>query len=295
MKTEVFLNYFTERQTLVEECLGKLVPEITAPYKNLFDASRYSLLGAGKRLRPILALATAETFNVSIDTAISACCTLEMIHTYSLIHDDLPSMDNDDFRRGKPSLHKAYPEGLAILAGDFLLTHAFETLAQDSKLDDTRKVKLIHLLAKSSGGHGMIAGQVLDIESEGKSITIDFLREIHRKKTGALIAASIEFGAILGNAGKEDLQALRTFGQELGLAFQIADDILDVTCSEKKHGKKISSDIINEKATYVSLLGLDEAKGLVKIHREKALEALKTLSRNANLLTEITEYIGNNP
>lgn len=284
-------HYLAAKQALVEERLEQLVAESHETYRSLYQAARYSLLAPGKRLRPILALATNEVLGGNEKAALSACCVLELVHTYSLIHDDLPAMDNDDFRRGKPSLHKAYNEGLAILAGDFLLTHAFQLLARDENIDNEQKVKLIGLLAEGAGGEGMIAGQVLDIEAQGKAVNIDFLQAIHRKKTGALIAVSVEFGAILAKGTENDLHALRQFGKEIGLAFQIADDIIDVTNSEEKHGKKISSDVANKKITYVSLLGLEEARKQAKLHRENAIQALDGLSKDASLLKTIADSI----
>lgn len=273
---------------LVETRLDQLVAEKNVPYNNLLGAARYSLLAGGKRLRPILTLATAETLGCNLENALDPACALEMIHTYSLIHDDLPCMDDDDFRRGKPSLHKAFPEGHAVLAGDFLLTFAFEVVAHAPFLSSEQKVELIHLLAKNSGAEGMIGGQVMDIESEGKTITFEFLREIHARKTGALITAAIECGGIVAKASAEHREILRQFGHEIGLAFQIIDDILDVTSNK-------NSDIKNRKATYVTLLGLEKASALADIHYQAALEKLEKLPYNTSILSGLAEFVVQKP
>jgi geranylgeranyl diphosphate synthase type II len=256
-----FSDYLRTKTTHLEFKLKELVPEkLEAPYNQLFKAARYALMSGGKRLRPLLALTTAEAFGISGEIALSAACALEMVHTYSLIHDDLPCMDDDDFRRGKPSLHKAFTEGHAVLAGDYLLTYAFEVVAKDSNLTAEQKVALINLLAKSSGGEGMIGGQVMDIEAEGQTISLDHLKHIHKHKTGAMITASIACGGIIADATPVQMKLLCEFGDDIGLAFQIIDDVIDVTASFQKHGKAISSDSINNKSTYVTLLGLEPAK-----------------------------------
>lgn len=284
-------EYLKEQTLVVDQRLDELIPEQNVPYNLLFQAARYSLIAPGKRLRPILALATTEALGGSLDAALSPACTLEMIHTYSLIHDDLPSMDDDDLRRGKPTLHKVYPEGQAILAGDFLLTYAFEVLAECPLLTAEQRVKLISVLAKRSGGKGMIAGQVMDLESEGKTINFKILKEIHCRKTAAMITASIEFGGIISHATSEQMQHLRKFGQDIGLAFQIVDDILDVTSSDIKLGKPAKSDITNNKATYVSTLGLDESKRCADNLYRSALESLEKLSLDTKWLASIAELI----
>lgn len=284
-------TYIKEKGGLIEKQLDKLIPEQEVPYKILFQAARYSVLGSGKRLRPILALATTEMLGSPIENALVPACALEMVHTYSCIHDDLPCMDNDDFRRGKPTLHKAFPEGHAVLAGDFLLTYAFEILANAPKLSAEQKTRLIAILANRSGGAGMIAGQVMDLEAEGKTISLEHLQHIHNAKTGAMIAASIEFGAVVANAPKEHLTTLTQFGQDIGLAFQIIDDILDVTSSEKKHGHKIASDLKNGKATYVALLGLEKSQTAAQALFEKAICKLRALPYSTDLLEELAQLI----
>lgn len=287
-------SYLAARSELIEQQLDKIVPEQNEAFHSvLFQAARYSLLGGGKRLRPILTLATAEALGGNVEDALIPACALEMIHAYSLIHDDLPCMDNDDFRRGKPSLHKAFREGQAVLAGDFLLTHAFHVIASDAKLNADQKVELVNILSRRAGGEGMIAGQVMDLEAEGKTISLDMLRMIHANKTGALIKASIEFGGIVSGATAQDMHILRQFGSEIGLAFQITDDILDVTASQKKHGKTLASDVKNNKSTYVSLLGLKQAQEMAQTTFQSALKSLQGLSADTTLLAKLAERIVN--
>lgn len=256
-----FHDYFQKKSVHIESKLNELVPEQPdVPFNQLFQAARYALMSGGKRLRPILAIATAEAFGKNGESALTPACALEMIHTYSLIHDDLPCMDDDDFRRGKPSVHKAFTEAHAVLTGDYLLTYAFEVIVKDPLLSPVQKVSLIDLVAKNAGGEGMIGGQVMDIEAEGLSITLDQLKHIHKHKTGSMITASVACGGIVANASAAQMQLLQQFGDNIGLAFQIIDDVIDVTASLQKHGKAISSDSINNKCTYVTLLGLEPAK-----------------------------------
>jgi geranylgeranyl diphosphate synthase type II len=285
-------QYLKNRSQQIEECLDQLIPEKKVPYQILLNAARYSLLGGGKRLRPIFALATFETFGGEVEKALAAAAALEMVHTYSLIHDDLPCMDDDDFRRGKPSLHKAFNEGSAVLAGDFLLTKSFEILANLS-FPDAIKVELISALSSHSGDHGMIGGQIMDLAAEGREIDLKHLQLIHQFKTGALIKASILFGAILAEVSSDEKKALEEFGENVGLAFQIVDDILDVTAPQDKHGKKISSDKINQKSTYVTLLGLEHAKILAQESLAKAKDALKKIPRDTGLLFELSNIAVN--
>lgn len=255
----------------VERTLGELLPQTHHPYATLFASAKYSLLGPGKRLRPLLALETTQALGGCLESALQPACALEMVHAYSLIHDDLPCMDDDDYRRGQPTLHKVYPQWQAVLTGDFLLTYAFEVLTQAPFLSESQKLQLIGTLSTASGAHGMLGGQVLDLASEGQQLSLLQLQELHSKKTAALIVASIEFGAILSGAQASTREHLKEFGQALGLAFQVVDDILDVTHPEKK-GR--SSDTENEKATYVSLLGLEEAQRQAAQLHDQALQAL---------------------
>ncbi|MFQ5728735.1 MAG: polyprenyl synthetase family protein [Waddliaceae bacterium] len=284
-------KYFQSKAVEIDHHLDKLVPEKEVPYALLFQAARYSLTGPGKRLRPILVLSSTEMFGGDPKLALTPACALEMVHTYSMIHDDLPCMDNDDFRRGKPTLHKAYPEGHAVLAGDFLLTHAFEVLAKDPNLTSEQKVALIAVLAQNAGGDGMIAGQIMDIEAEKQPIDLEKLKLIHQSKTGALITASLEFGAIIANASEEHRKILRQFGRDIGLAFQVVDDVLDVTSSEKKHGKAVASDVANSKMTYVSLLGLEQAQATAHALLHSAQSKLDLLPYETSILREIAKFI----
>ncbi len=279
-------------QSLIEETLSELIPVTATHYNEIFLAARYSLLGRGKRLRPLLAMVTAEMFGVPMENTVVPACTLEMIHTYSLIHDDLPCMDDDDFRRGKPSLHKAFKEGVAVLAGDYLLTYAFDVLAQAKNLNANQRLELVSVLAKKSGGHGMIAGQIMDIAFSDQ-MSLEILQEIHLKKTGMLIAASLEFGAIIGNATFEERKLLEEFGLKIGLAFQIVDDILDVTASMEKHGREKPSDLINEKTTYVSLLGIEGSKKLAESITKEALHSLEKLPFNTSSLISLAQSLVN--
>jgi len=280
-------DYIKEQSERVNRQLELLVPDEAAPHKKLFQAARYALLGEAKRMRPLFALATTEALGGNAEHALVPACALELIHTYSLIHDDLPCMDDDDFRRGKPSLHKQYDEGVATLTGDFLLTHAFQVLASAPHLRAKQKLSLMQILAERSGGSGMVAGQILDLEAERKPLSLEELKNLHRKKTGALLSASIEFGAVCAGAKKAELKTLCRIGENMGLAYQIIDDVLDVTESEKKHGKKISSDQVNGKTTYVSLLGLEKAQKAAYELLEGAIEALRKLHLEKTHLTKL--------
>lgn len=284
LNMEAIEDYIKNKTSVVEKRLDEIVAEKNLPYNSLFQAARYSLLGGGKRLRPILALATAEMCGESPENALDPACALEMIHTYSLIHDDLPCMDDDDLRRGKPSLHKAFPEGHAVLAGDFLLTYAFEIITHAPSLSLQQKIELVRLLAKNSGAEGMIGGQIMDIESEGKSISVEFLRDIHQRKTGALINTAIQFGGVIAQVSPSHMGILKEFGFELGFAFQVIDDVLDVTSNK-------NSDMKNNKFTFVTLLGLEKAKKLAETHYINALEKLEKLPMDTSLLRSIAKLL----
>lgn len=286
-----FKDYLQEKSQFIENHLAALIEEQDVPYRHLFSAARYSLLGGGKRLRPILLLASTEALNGSCEKALSAASAIEMVHTYSLIHDDLPCMDDDDFRRGKPSLHKIYSEAHAVLTGDFLLSHAFEIISEDRQLTSHQKVDLISLLAKSCGGNGMIAGQIMDIEAEGKVIDQITLQRIHRHKTGALITAAVKMGGITAHAQQDQMEALENYGNAIGLAFQIIDDVLDVSASMEKHGKHVSSDALNNKTTYVTLLGIDQAQAIAKELVESAKRYLHPIGDSAKYLCQLADYI----
>lgn len=284
-------SYLQAKKTLIEQKLDLLVPEKETPFNSLYQAARYSLLAGGKRLRPILAIATAEIFGKPDHSTLSPACALEMIHTYSLIHDDLPCMDNDDFRRGKPSLHKAFGEGHAVLTGDYLLTYAFEVIANDPNLSPQQKISLVSLVTKNCGCQGMIAGQVMDIQAEGKGIDLEILKQIHRYKTGALINASILSGAIVGEASPYEFQILNDFGMDIGIAFQIIDDVIDVTSSVAKHGKKIASDAANQKTTYVTLLGIEQARQTAENLYQSSISHLDKLKHDSSILKELAKCL----
>lgn len=243
----------------------------------LEESMQYSLDAGGKRIRPVLVLLTLEVLNENYKKGLQTALALEMIHTYSLIHDDLPAMDNDDFRRGKLTNHKVYGEWKAILAGDALLTKAFELIANDKNLEAETKVKVISRLAHDSGNLGMVGGQTLDMDSENTPIELHTLEQIHKAKTGALLKFSILSAADIANVNDETLNTLDCFSEHLGLMFQIKDDLLDVYGDEKKLGKKVGSDVENHKSTYVSLLGKLGAEEKLKYHKDAAIDAINQL------------------
>ena len=268
------------QQTLlrqVEDFLTKTVPETESFYQTLWDSMRYSLLDGGKRIRPLLVLEFCALCGGNETDALPFACAIEMIHTYSLIHDDLPCMDDDDTRRGRPSNHKVYGEDMALLAGDALQALAFETMLDKSSVaavSAERAAKAAFALAKAAGNKGMVAGQVIDLASEGKKVSVDVLREMDAKKTGALIVAACEMGCILGGATQDQLNAARLFAEKIGLAFQIVDDVLDVTSTTEELGKQVGSDALNEKSTYVTELGLNRANAFAAELTEEAIHAL---------------------
>ncbi|MDF2549231.1 MAG: crtE [Chlamydiales bacterium] len=247
------------------------------------EAARYSLFSGGKRLRPLFTLFASDACQGLREKAMLPALSIELLHTYSLIHDDLPCMDDDDYRRGKLTLHRVYSEGIATLAGDFLLTYAFEVLAKAPLLEPEQKVDLISLIANRCGSNGMIGGQVLDIQGEKGEISSEILQEIHLKKTAALIEAALLAGAIAANASKAQEKQLSAFAQEFGLAFQIADDILDVTQSMSKHGKQKSVDESRGKKTYVTLFGLEGALALFQERSQRALQLLEPFGKHSLL------------
>lgn len=284
-------GYLRVQSEAIERALDHLVPAHRGSYQQLYEAARYALLGGGKRIRPILALAVVEACGKNSEEALLPCCALELIHAYSLIHDDLPCMDDDDFRRGKPTVHRQYSEGMAVLVGDFLLTYAFEVLAKAKALSAEKRIALIETLTKASGGVGMIAGQVMDISHQEGTAKLEELEQLHRCKTGALLTASILFGGILSDLNQSLLDQLRLFGENIGLAFQIVDDILDVTASEAKHGRLVATDLRNQKATYVTLLGLEQAKHYAQQHYNQALLSLKGFPYPTQRLVTLADYV----
>ncbi|MDZ4787337.1 MAG: farnesyl diphosphate synthase [Blastochloris sp.] len=284
-------QYWTNRQNTFEKALDRFLPKKTTRPATIHEAMRYSLFAGGKRLRPILCLASAEALGAPLKNALPLACAVECIHTYSLIHDDLPCMDDDDLRRGKPTSHKVYGEGLAVLAGDGLLTIAFELITRCPGWSRYKVVDLVKELSKASGSQGLIAGQVVDLESEGKKISIEDLRYIHQNKTSALIASSIRLGAMSGNATPAQLKTLTQFGKSLGLAFQVIDDILDITQTSEQLGKSAGKDLKVQKATYPALLGMDGAKKEAARLTRQAMSALKPLGKNGDRLRQIAEYM----
>ena len=286
-------NDIANKTSLINNHMKKLVPEEPdLAYNVIFQAARYSLLSKGKRLRPLFTLITTELFKGDITLALSPACALEMIHTYSLIHDDLPCMDDDDIRRGNSTLHKVFPESYAVLAGDFLLTYAFEVISTSPNISCRKKNLLITTLAKRSGAHGMIGGQILDIANEGKSIDADTLQSIYIKKTSALFIAAFEYGGIIANVNSNDMALLRNIGEKIGLAFQIIDDILDITSTDII-GKTTTSDIAKNKATYPACVGIDESQKVVTELEEQALDILAQLPGNHEILAYLIKHIIN--
>ncbi len=276
-------QYIEQEKRLFEMELNNILQEKNIP-KSLLDSMSYSLFAGGKRLRPILLLASYNTFAANKEKVLKTAAALEMIHTYSLVHDDLPAMDDDDYRRGKLTNHKKFDEATAILAGDALLTYAFELIANDDLLNENEKVFIISSLATASGPEGMVAGQILDMEGETKSLTLEELETIHVLKTGRLINFAIISGAFLANASDEQLKHLEEFAYYLGLIFQVQDDILDVIGDPEKIGKPIGSDVSNDKSTYPNLLGLDGAQVQKEKYVEKAEKALQKANAEQSYL-----------
>jgi len=288
-------EYLVSRRAIVDRSLDTLLPEAEGVFSNHLEAMRYSLFVGGKRLRPILCLAAAEAITDAADTVASllpTACALECIHTYSLIHDDLPAMDNDDLRRGKPTNHKIYGEAAAILAGDSLLTYAFELLSGDNnKLSTEKKMQITLLIAQASGPEGMAGGQSLDIANENRDYPFEILKTIHRSKTGALLRCSVIVGAIGAGATNEQLLCLSEYGTHIGLAFQIVDDLLDVTSTTEILGKTAGSDQLSGKATYPSYFGLDKTRHIARETVETAKSTLSSFDDKADPLRELADFI----
>jgi geranylgeranyl diphosphate synthase, type II len=284
--------YLESRRKLVERALARSVPRAALRPVTIHRAMRYSLLAGGKRLRPILTLAAAEACGVTDPgPVLPAACAVEMIHTYSLIHDDLPCMDDDDLRRGRPTCHKVFGEGVAVLAGDALLTRAFALLARVKPAKRYPLSQLLAEMAEAAGSLRLIAGQVADIEAEGRKLSIGDVRFIHERKTAAMVTLSLRLGAMIANATPSDLRALTAFGNALGLAFQIIDDILDVTQSSEQLGKSAGKDLKAAKATYPAVIGLEAARKEAEIQTQKALRSLDVLVSRGVRLREIGESL----
>jgi geranylgeranyl diphosphate synthase type II len=284
-------SYLIDRQKAVDRALDRFLPKATISPATIHKAMRYSLFAGGKRLRPVLCLAAAETCGGRMNAALPLACAVECIHTYSLIHDDLPSMDNDDLRRGRATCHKVFGDGIAILAGDALLTIAFEIAAE---VKESRRYPLREILreiATAAGSQRLIAGQVADLEGEGRRINRAQLRYIHENKTAALLTASVRLGAMAANADAKQLAAVTAFGRALGLAFQVIDDILDVTQTSEKLGKSAGKDIAAKKATYPAVIGLDKSRAEARRLTTKAHSALESLGKKAGVLRALADYL----
>jgi len=287
-------QYLDERKMLVDKALKKFMPTPSGLASDVIRAMNYSLFAGGKRIRPILCIAGAEAVGGSVDSVEPVACAIELIHTYSLIHDDLPVMDNDDFRRGKPTNHTVFGEAVALLAGDGLLTLAFNLMAgygAEKKVEKKALLRVIDLIASAAGYKGMVGGQVVDITYEGKKADPPVVEYIHRHKTAALIAASVTAGTILAGGNKDEEKSINRYGQQIGLAFQIADDILNIEGDKKVMGKGIGSDKERGKITYPSVFGTAESKTIQKELIENAIDSLKGFDTRAEPLRDLARYI----
>lgn len=286
--------YLEAKKKIIDEALEKYLPGEDNYPPVIFKAVRYSVFAGGKRIRPILCLAAAETVGGSIESIIPVACALELIHTYSLIHDDLPAIDDDDYRRGRLTSHKVFGEDIAILAGDALLTEAFRLMSDISLMEKIPPEKLLFVIrdiAEAAGCFGMVGGQVVDVQSEGKDVDSEVLNYIHTRKTGAMIIAAVKAGAILSNAGEVELNALISYSRHIGLAFQIADDILNIEGDQALLGKGTGSDAKRGKVTYPSLMGLEASRKRSVELVESAILALKNFDQRAEPLRMIAGYI----
>jgi geranylgeranyl diphosphate synthase type II len=283
--------YIATQRREIDRALGRFLPKASTRPATIHKAMRYSLFAGGKRLRPILCLAAAEACGGQVANALPLACAVECIHTYSLVHDDLPSMDNDDFRRGRATSHKVFGEGIAVLAGDALLTIAFEILAQAKPTRRYGTTEMLRELAIAAGSRKLIAGQVADLEAEGKTVTRAQLRYIHENKTAAVLAASVRLGAMTANATTRQLGTMSEFGNALGLAFQVIDDILDVTQSSEKLGKSAGKDVAAHKATYPAVIGLGGARREARRLTRRAHSALTSFGARGDRLRELANYL----
>ncbi|WP_456274093.1 polyprenyl synthetase family protein [Bacillus sp. AK031] len=288
--SQTLAEFTAASKGLVEAELDRVVEKLDAPEK-VKEAMAYSLKAGGKRIRPVLLFATLQAFGKKPETGLKAAAALEMVHTYSLIHDDLPSMDNDDLRRGKPTNHKVFGEAMAILAGDGLLTYSFEVIAGTEETDSKKVLKLVSLLAKCAGPEGMVGGQVADMEGENQKLSVEELEYIHKNKTGKLLAFSVAAGAILADATEKQLELLEEYAFHIGLAFQIQDDILDIEGNQDKIGKPVGSDQNKFKSTYPALLTLDGAKEKLQSHLQSSKDALAASDLDTGILMEIADMI----
>jgi farnesyl diphosphate synthase len=282
----------SEAAAQVGDALERLLPKSDFPESKLFEAMRYGALGGGKRLRPFLVISAAQMFGVSDECMLRTAAAVECVHCYSLIHDDLPAMDNSDLRRGRPTVHKQYDDATAILAGDALLTLAFEILADPRTHEDPQvRCKLVAALARASGVHGMVGGQMLDLIAESTPLDIGAITRLQRLKTGELIAFSAEAGAILGKASLPHHNALRAYAHDLGLAFQIIDDLLDAEGTEAETGKSVGRDAKAGKATFVTILGAERARSQAKLLSEQAIQHLSLFGDRAKHLADVARFV----
>ena len=288
-----FKQCLKEKASFVEKVLKEYMPKEEGYQKTVIEAMNYSLSAGGKRLRPILTLEACKIVGGNEDEAIPFAIAIEMIHTYSLIHDDLPALDNDDLRRGRPTNHKVYGEAMGILAGDALLNYAFEVMLAGSinKENPEKYLKAINEIAKGAGIYGMIGGQVVDVESENKQIEKEKLDYIHMNKTAAMMVGCMRAGATIGGANSEQMEEITKYAKNIGLSLQIVDDILDIVGDEAKLGKKVGSDIENHKSTYPSLLGLDKSKEIAHNLIDEAKKSIEKLSDDVDFLKGLAEYI----
>jgi geranylgeranyl diphosphate synthase type II len=283
--------YLAEKRAVVEGALERFLPPAGTAPERLHEAMRYGVFSGGKRLRPILAIASFELVGGRGDGILAPACALELIHTYSLIHDDLPAMDDDDMRRGRPTCHKAFGEAIAILAGDALLTLAFELAARDTALEPSSRAAVIEELARANGSRGMVGGQAADILMEGAHPTLDAITFIHTNKTALPLAASVRVGAIAGGAAPADLESLTAYGGKVGLAFQITDDVLDATGTAEEMGKAVGKDLARGKMTYPGVVGVDAAGKRARELLDEAVGALARFGPRARPLVEIAAFV----
>ena len=287
-------DFLAERRTMVDAALDRRLPPADEPPPTIHEAMRYSVFAGGKRLRPMLALFGCEAVGGKLEDAMPAAVALELIHTYSLVHDDLPAMDDDDFRRGRPTCHKVYGEAVAVLAGDALLTHAFQVLADPTATDvpAARRLQIVAEISAAAGSLGMVGGQTMDIQAEGKALDPTALLTLHSKKTGALLRASLRVGGLAGGADDAAMASLTRYGERLGLAFQIVDDILDIEGSSVEMGKTAGSDMRKHKATYPAVFGLEASRQEAARLLAEACEAVFPLGGGATTLLALADFVG---
>lgn len=287
-----FKTYMNEKRMMVDTRLAELLQTDVPPFGTLYEAMNYSLMAGGKRIRPVLMLSVLEALGKNAAPYLDIACAMECVHSYSLIHDDLPAMDDDALRRGKPTNHVVFGEGIAILAGDGLLTFAFELMARQRHIDPDKIRQCLYTFAHAAGPAGMVGGQAFDLQSEGnKDIGLDGLRLLHRSKTGVIFKAAIDMAAILGDAEPSQRQALDTYALNMGLTFQITDDILDIAGDEAILGKPVGSDVKNNKATYVTIFSLEEARNMAQKAAAAAIAAAEPLGEKAWFLRELVSYM----